>query len=585
MQASAQQRREELKTRICIAAVGAIFLWFGTSLPLALPWLALVILSQVVDNAIWRPLRRPPDAGPPGRRQLAAIRLSAMQAAIVYGFLPVAVWAYGGQGDKIFAMMWLMGSLLHVTLHMHHDRGIFVCGIVPHAVCAVALPLHSLITGASPGRGSALLILMAIALYVGHLRFAFRASQRSDARLRASREEALERQASAEAANEAKSAFLANMSHEIRTPLNGIIGMASALDAEDLSRGARDKLGVIADSSDALLQVLNDILDVSKIEAGKLELERAEFDLRDVARKTGSLFGLKAAAAGLDLEVAVSPALAPRRIGDEHRLIQIVQNLVSNALKFTPAGGIRVAFEPGEGGHAVLLTVEDTGIGMTPEQEARIFDPFMQADCSTTRRYGGTGLGLAIVGALVKAMDGSVSVASSPGCGTRFGLTLMLEPASDRAEAAAPEAQPERPLAADLSALRVLAVDDNAVNRMVISALLAPTGAALVMAESGREAVALAEGGAFDIILMDISMPEMDGVEAMRRIREKQEGGPIPIIAVSAHALRHQVERYKAQGFDGYLTKPVTAGDLLTEIARHAGPAAPSDRSAAAGGE
>ena len=295
---------------------------------------------------------------------------------------------------------------------------------------------------------------------------------------------------------------------------------------------------------------------MSKIEAGKLELERAEFDLRDVARKTGSLFGLKAAAAGLDLEVAVSPALAPRRIGDEHRLIQIVQNLVSNALKFTPAGGIRVAFEPGEGGHAVLLTVEDTGIGMTPEQEARIFDPFMQADCSTTRRYGGTGLGLAIVGALVKAMDGSVSVASSPGCGTRFGLTLMLEPASDRAEAAAPEAQPERPLAADLSALRVLAVDDNAVNRMVISALLAPTGAALVMAESGREAVALAEGGAFDIILMDISMPEMDGVEAMRRIREKQAGGPIPIIAVSAHALRHQVERYKAQGFDGYLTKP-----------------------------
>ena len=428
--------------------------------------------------------------------------------------------------------------------------------------------------GRLQGRWGAAAILLAGVMYVGHLAVAFRQYKETSETLRGASERAREKQTAAEEASQAKSVFLANMSHEIRTPMNGVLGMASALEAANLDPDQAKKIKVIKDSGDLLLTVLNDILDFSKIEANRIELEQAPFRLSEVAERVENLHSLKAREKGLDFDLQFTGKTDRIVLGDAHRLVQVLHNLVSNAIKFTEKGRVTVRFiAPVDPEDMSVIEVADTGIGMSQDQAARIFEPFSQADSATTRRFGGTGLGLSIAKGLVDAMGGEIAASSRVGQGSRFIVSVPLAPAGENAlsekreeeiKATAPPRLPQ--------GLEVLAAEDNAVNRAVLQALLAPAGCTVEFAENGGEVIEKFRQRPFDVILMDISMPDMDGVEAMDRIRrieeQREDGRRIPIIAVSAHAMRQQVERYLSLGFNGYVTKPVNAEKLCTEIAR-----------------
>jgi PAS domain S-box-containing protein len=384
-------------------------------------------------------------------------------------------------------------------------------------------------------------------------------SKRLQASLEQSRREA-------EAASRAKSQFLATMSHEIRTPMNGVIGMAELLSRVVNDPEQRRMVGVIRESGEVLLNVINDILDFSKIESGKLDIERAPFSLAEVARKVEAVHTLKAAEKGLSLSVLTNAGCQVPRIGDAHRIQQILHNLVGNAIKFTDEGEVTVTIRCSGEGPAVV-EVADTGAGMTPEQAARVFEPFAQADSSTTRRYGGTGLGLPIVRSLVDAMGGALTLDSRPGEGTVVRLRLPAPPAAAEAGAAPPPAA-----AAEVPpGLRVLAADDNEVNRMVLGAFLDSLGVACVMAEDGPAAVRAAGAGGYDLLMLDISMPGMDGVEALAAIRavEARRGvAPAPAVAVTANAMTHQIEEFLAAGFDAHLAKPIRPEELRDRLIR-----------------
>jgi signal transduction histidine kinase/CheY-like chemotaxis protein len=567
--ATAITRRRELKTRLIFAVAGAVILLLVGDRVLAASWFGAVLVSQFVDFLAWAPFRDPGRKAAPSRREWLTLCAASVQATIVYSGFLVFVWFLWGTPGKIFAILWLCGALLHVTMHMHHERRTFLAAISPHVAYFVGLPLHSIVTGADPGRWGAAAILFAGFLYLAHLAAAFKQYHATSGAMRAARERALERQTAAEDANRAKSSFLANMSHEIRTPMNGVLGMAAALESANPTPEQAMKLRIIRESGDLLMNVLNDILDFSKIEANRIDLEKAPFRLSDVAAKVENLHALKAREQRLDFSVELSGDGEALRVGDAHRIVQVLHNLVSNAIKFTNTGEIRVTISA-QGEPEVIIEVADTGIGMTPSQAARIFDPFSQADTTTTRRYGGTGLGLSIVKGLVDAMQGSISVESELGAGSKFIVRLPLPFAAEQEAMQSARSAPIE--TAVLGPLHILAAEDNSVNRSVLQALLAPAGMTLEFAEDGGEVVEAFREQRFDLILMDISMPTIDGVEAMKRIREiereRSHGTPIPIIAVSAHAMRQQVEHYLALGFDGYVTKPVTAERLRAEISR-----------------
>jgi PAS domain S-box-containing protein len=385
----------------------------------------------------------------------------------------------------------------------------------------------------------------------------------------------------AEVANRAKSTFLATMSHEIRTPLNGVLGMAQAMALDDLSSDQRERLEIIQRSGEALLDILNDILDLSKIEAGKLELEAAPFDVGELAEGVRAIFAAQAAAKGCGLSLALDPACAGTWRGDPTRVRQILFNLISNALKFTEAGAVRIAVGAADSG-GLVLQVADTGIGIAPEQMAGLFRKFEQADASTTRRFGGTGLGLAICHELAGLMGGSIQVASEPGRGSVFTVALPLHKLAEARPGPGPQAKPARPDEANLPAIRVLAAEDNEVNRRVLAALLQHVGAELKTVENGQLAVDAWRAEDWDVILMDVHMPVMDGPTATALIRRQElETGRArtPIVALTANAMAHQVETYLAAGMDDFVAKPIEIGRLI-EALEHACAAPPAQRRA-----
>jgi signal transduction histidine kinase/AmiR/NasT family two-component response regulator len=370
-------------------------------------------------------------------------------------------------------------------------------------------------------------------------------------------------QGRAEAANAAKSAFLATMSHEIRTPLNGVLGMAQAMTADPLSVRQQDRLDVIRQSGEALLAILNDILDLSKIEAGKLELEIVEFDLSEVARGAYSAFTAIANKKGLSFALDTQAAHGRYR-GDPSRIRQVLYNLISNALKFTEQGEIRVtaSYEAGQ----LSMAVRDTGGGIAPENLDRLFEKFDQLDSSTTRRFGGTGLGLAICRELAQLMGGQMSVESELGLGSRFELRIPLERlGAELVHAPAPTAQePDKALS-----LRVLAAEDNAVNQLVLKTLLHQLGVDPHVVADGKAALDAWEAQPWDLILMDIQMPVMDGLTASSAIRRREaETGRArtPIIALTANAMSHQVSQYLAVGMDGHVAKPIEIAALYQAL-------------------
>jgi signal transduction histidine kinase/AmiR/NasT family two-component response regulator len=366
----------------------------------------------------------------------------------------------------------------------------------------------------------------------------------------------------AEEANATKSGFLATMSHEIRTPLNGVLGMAQALAADDLTAAQRAKLTVIQESGASLLAILNDILDLSKIEAGKLDLEIVEFQLGDLALGAYSAFTAIANKKGLSFVLDVERAKG-RYLGDPTRLRQILYNLISNALKFTEHGEIRVSAFRADGD--LVIAVTDTGAGIAPENLKKLFSAFDQLDSSTSRRFGGTGLGLSISRQLAHIMDGAIAVESELGVGSRFTLRLPLARLGDEvAREAAPAPGAMQPLT-----MRVLAAEDNEVNQLVLKTLLDQVGVDAHIVDNGQMAVEAWETGDWDVILMDIEMAVMDGLSATALIRERERAAGrarTPILALTANAMSHQVSQYIAAGMDGHVAKPIEAAALYHAI-------------------
>ncbi|WP_312166693.1 ATP-binding protein [Phenylobacterium sp.] len=375
----------------------------------------------------------------------------------------------------------------------------------------------------------------------------------------------------AEAANRAKSTFLATMSHEIRTPLNGVLGMAQAMAAENgLSDIQRERLEVIRQSGETLLAILNDVLDLSKIEAGKLELEEADFDVAALARGAHAAFTAIANKKGLSFGLGIEPAALGVYRGDSTRVRQILYNLVSNALKFTEQGEVRVCVDRDEAG--LHLVVSDTGIGIAPHRLAALFQKFEQEDASTTRRYGGTGLGLAICRELAGLMGGTIEARSEAGQGTTFHVTLPLAwVGASVALPTPPSVGDQQREASACSGLRVLAAEDNTVNQLVLKTLLHQIGVDPFIVENGLEAVRAWETGEWDVILMDVQMPVMDGPSACALIRGREaleERPRTPIIALTANAMAHQVAEYLGAGMDGFVPKPIEVGRLFDALQR-----------------
>jgi signal transduction histidine kinase/ActR/RegA family two-component response regulator len=379
----------------------------------------------------------------------------------------------------------------------------------------------------------------------------------------------------AETASSSKSAFLANMSHEIRTPLNGIMGMAQVLESTRLDDAQREFVGTIVDSGKTLMALLNDVLDLSKIEAGKFDIVPADANLAHVLRRQLKLWKPRAAEKDLDLTLAFDADLPTYVSFDQVRVQQCVSNLVSNAIKFTAKGRVEIfasAKTLPDGEHLVDVRVTDTGPGMDAETLGRLFQPFAQADETTSRKHGGTGLGLSITRRLAELMGGSASAESTPGRGSTFRVSFRARDAQVRA--AAPDSS--RPThTGDVretlksSNIRVLLVDDHPINRQVASLFLRPFNMRIVEAVNGAEALAALELESFDVVLLDMHMPVMDGPTTIGHIRNSgQDWAGIPVIALTADAMSGDRERYLAMGMTGYLSKPLAERDLLSEIAR-----------------
>ena len=381
----------------------------------------------------------------------------------------------------------------------------------------------------------------------------------------------------ARAASRAKSEFLSNMSHELRTPMNGVLGMLELALLEALPDEARSQVTTARGSAEALLGLLNDLLDLSKIESGRLELERTPFRPAEVAAALQSLFGEKARRCGLSLAWSIDPALPAWLIGDPTRLRQIRVNLVGNAIKFTHEGGVEVKLGVMErAGDRLLVRGEvlDTGIGLDETQKTRLFREFSQADSSITRRYGGTGLGLAICRRLVDMMGGAIGVENAPRSGSRFWFTARFEAANEPIVAQGDPAREDAARGAVWHApigTRALLVDDNAVNLLVGAKMLAKLDIAAECVGSGRAALAALRRERFDLVLMDCQMPELDGFETTRMVRNGAAGvlaPKVPVVALTAQAMQGDRDACLAAGMNGYLTKPLALAVLAEELSR-----------------
>ncbi len=438
---------------------------------------------------------------------------------------------------------------------------------------AIGLPLITAIQSPGMLKPSGL-ILFCWTFYVAHLYVLVAHCRAAHRSLRNATAEALEQRGRAEVASQTKSMFLATVSHEIRTPLNAVTSAAHLLGQMRLPDAGRECVSILLNGSEVLLSLINDVLDMSKIEAGKITLDESDIDLAVAVKKLASLWTPKAAERGLTLEVHVDPGLPPMVLLDELRLTQIMFNLVSNAVKFTERGGVRILmrkFEDagsskGADGDRLCLEVIDTGPGMTTAVVERLFQSFEQADSSVARRFGGTGLGLAISRRLAELMGGDLTAETVLGRGSTFRLVLPLRPSQQPEQ---PTMTRDAPSVDQVRPLEILLAEDHPVNRKLVTLFLEPQGWSLTQVENGQEAVELAATRAFDVILMDMQMPVMNGLDATIQIRSR--AGPnrdTPVIALTADAFDDQRAAWARAGAAAFLTKPINPTVLIDTIKR-----------------
>lgn len=555
----AQVRYRELKTRLGLAAFIAVTAWFLTRGAWPAVWLAAVAATQLVDWLAFRRLRLNPTIEP---STLYKIGLCATAAAnvVVYSGIAAILWVSGGEAGRLFAMIQVAGGLLHVSLHMHHVRPLLFAAVIPHSLYFLGMPV---VEGIATGRVEDFLIAIGGVLFMTHLVVAVRQSSMTTKALQDANDEAQAQRRKAEVASAAKSDFLAVVSHEIRTPMNAVISAANLLRRTRLDREQREHVSMLLDAGDVLVGLLNDVLDFSKIEAGKMQLEASDVQLRDKLASLGRLWQPKAEANGVRLLMEIAPGVPDSIRTDPLRLQQILFNLLSNAVKFTEDGKITVSVAWRDADQQLVVVVSDTGCGIAPDRLANIFDSFEQADAGTTRRYGGTGLGLAISRRLAEIMGGSLSAQSEVGQGSSFTLTLPVERIAEAAATPARVDSSEDSLQGRL----ILAADDHAVNRRILSLLLEPHGCQLVLVENGAEAVEAAASQTFDAILMDMQMPVMDGLTATARIRAEGLNTNTPVIALTANAMDVHRAAWDAEGVHAFLTKPIDPALLAATLA------------------
>jgi PAS domain S-box-containing protein len=374
--------------------------------------------------------------------------------------------------------------------------------------------------------------------------------------------ELIEAKRKAEESSKAKAMFLANMSHEIRTPLNGIVGMAEQLAQSQLDADQRYFIDIMRSASSTLLSIINDVLDISKIESGKFSIETIPFSLNKTVRQTLSIFEEKAKLADISLDIELMDDRETIHLGDPHRLSQVLFNIVGNAIKFTHSGYVRVTSQLKRGENdvcSVSFTIEDTGVGMDMAYLAKVFEAFSQEDASITRKFGGSGLGLSIARSIIQIMGGTIQIESEKGKGTRVNIRIPMRISNDKTKQDIVEMID---LQKSLKGLRVLAVEDNELNRMVLQVILKKCEVVVSIAHNGQEAIDLIQEKEFDIVLMDVQMPMVDGLEATKYIREELKF-TTPIIGLSANAMREEVEICKQAGMNDYLVKPYSERALV----------------------
>ncbi|RZO64318.1 MAG: response regulator [Parvularculaceae bacterium] len=558
------ERRKQLPARLSIAVVGGLMLLFSAGGTAAAICASLVVMSQLLDRWSWHPIIRDKNEKLGPRAKFLAY-LGVFQASVFYSLIGGFLWFFGADADKIIAILWIAGALLHAAIHMRHEIRALAFSTVPHIAFLYGLPIHSLITGAESGRGTAFSVIIAITLYVGHLVTVVKASKQLTDHLEMARRDALDKQAEAETANKAKSEFLANMSHEIRTPMNGVLGMTELL----LQTPLQDKQQLFAEtihsSGSALLTIINDILDFSKIEAAKLELDAAPFHLQGVVDDVATLLGVAARKRGVELLVRVCPSAPQCVVGDIGRLRQVLTNIIGNAIKFTLEGSVFVEVDArNEDGISNLeFKISDTGIGIPADKLGRIFEAFSQAEGTTTRKFGGTGLGLSICKGLVEAMGGTIEASSTMGKGSIFTVRLAL-PIDQLSET-------EEISLEGLNGAGVLIVDDNATNRTILDEQFASMGARRTLVDNGADALEkirkqTLQGEPFELVVLDYHMPKMDGLEVLRTIRADASLDDLKVIVLSSVDKDQLAHEIRALGVVDYLTKPASSMMLTNAV-------------------
>lgn len=547
-------RAGQWRTRVGIGMAVALIFFPLTGVAFALVWAVAYGLMQAFE-ARFQP-------GGPWAKRLGDERYAHAAVAmlfvnnLLFGLFGAVEILSGTPVGLACGALLLGGAILNGVTVSPGSKRMMLAAVTPQLVYAALLPVGAMAQGLSLLQSVQFMAATALLVWAGltawmRLARTFQAMEAA--------------QMQAEEANRAKSSFLATMSHEIRTPLNGVLGMAQVMEADELSDRQRERLGVVTQSGQALLTILSDVLDLAKIEAGRIELESAVFDLESLVERSQAIFRAMAESKGLAFTAVVEPSAAGSYRGDAARLNQILCNLLSNAVKFTEAGEVAVTVSR-DGGELVMW-VRDTGPGVTPEQLPRLFKKFVQADASTTRRYGGTGLGLSICGELAGLMGGTIRAEHVRPHGLAFCLRLPIE------QVGALEAAAGAPTAATGAgrsrAIRLLAAEDHPVNRQVLAMLLGQAGIAPHIVENGALAVEAWRDGDWDLILMDVQMPVMDGPTAARAIRALEAAtgrGPVPIIGLTANVMTHQIEEYRQAGMTPIVAKPIVMEELMGAI-------------------